>query len=509
MNKPLSMQAFARARRSQQGGTRIGYGDGKFSAREFDAAKQSELLSYWKTEPTMADYDIFTSLSILQTRARNEFQNNDYVKRFVNLCKQNIVGHEGIRLNPAVRNANGLMDKGANRAIDEAWRKFVKRGNCEVTRQHTITDAQNKAIAGLMVDGELVIRHYTNWSGNKERYGFQFVDPRLLDVTFNKAAQGSGNAVVMGVEKDGFGAPVAYWFRKQLPTRTGISETQEKDLDRVSADDITHIFLPEYVTQTRGVPPIVVCLLRMNMLGGYEEAELVAARIAASKVGILERDAESAGQYEGDDVDEAGNIIIDTEPGGWQELPPGYKANMIDPNHPVEAYESFVKQVLRGIASGMNISYNSLANDLVGVSWSSLRKADLEERDYWRCLQRFVADHLLDAIYEKWLPNALANGTLTINGKSPGPKKADKFGSVLWQPRGWEWVDPAKQQTANKDMISTNQVSVSQLIRESGRDPEVVFEEIAAEKKIMEKLGLTMEDVDQPVTAKPNDDDED
>jgi len=505
MGRLVSVEQFARERRAIN--KRMNAGE--WSAREFEAAKQSELLSYWKTEPTMADYDIFDSLSILQTRSRNEYQNNDYVKRFVSLTKQNVIGHEGIKLIPNARNRNGTKDKGANQAIADAWRQFCRKGQCEVTKRHTMIDLQNMAIAGLCVDGEVIIRHYSNFPNNKARYAVQFIDPRLLDVTYNKAEDGK-NPIIMGIEKDRWGAPVAYYFRKQLTKRVAMS-TQEYDHDRVPADQIMHIFFPEYVVQTRGVPPVVVGLLRQNMLKGYEEAELVAARAAASKLGFLSRDPESAGEFVGDDEDEEGNVIVDTEPGGWTELPPGWKADMVDPNHPVEAYEKFVRQVLRGMASGMNISYNSLANDLVGVSWSSLRKADLEERDHWRCLQQFVAAHLLDEIYQRWLVNALQNETLLINGKSPGIERANKFGNATWQARGWEWVDPAKQQQANREMLVTNQVSVSQLIRESGRDPETVFEEIAEERELMEDLGLTMADVWPIVDAnKPaNEGDED
>ncbi|BCV06852.1 MAG: hypothetical protein CM15mV144_460 [Caudoviricetes sp.] len=34
-----------------------------------------------------------------------------------------------------------------------------------------------------------------------------------------------------------------------------------------------------------------------------------------------------------------------------------------DPDHPTSAFESFLTQVLRSIASGLNISYHALTND--------------------------------------------------------------------------------------------------------------------------------------------------
>ena len=48
-----------------------------------------------------------------------------------------------------------------------------------------------------------------------------------------------------------------------------------------------HVFLPERAHQTRGVPMLATAIGALKMLHGYREAELVAARVAASKMGFI------------------------------------------------------------------------------------------------------------------------------------------------------------------------------------------------------------------------------
>jgi capsid protein len=48
-----------------------------------------------------------------------------------------------------------------------------------------------------------------------------------------------------------------------------------------------HAFLPERAMQTRGAPWMSPVIADLKMLNGYREAELVAARVGASKMGFF------------------------------------------------------------------------------------------------------------------------------------------------------------------------------------------------------------------------------
>jgi capsid protein len=123
-------------------------------------------------------------------------------------------------------------------------------------------------------------------------------------------------------------------------------------------------------------------MTQLKQLNGYLEAELVASRTSASKMGFFTSpDGEG---FTGDGEAQVGNDRnMNVEAGSFVQLPNGVDFKAFDPNHPTSQFESFIKSVLRQIASGLNIPYNELANDLEGVSYSSLRQSVLEASEYY------------------------------------------------------------------------------------------------------------------------------
>jgi capsid protein len=67
----------------------------------------------------------------------------------------------------------------------------------------------------------------------------------------------------------------------------------------------------------------------------------------------------------------------------------------------------------------------------------------------------------------------------------------DYYAAAIFQGRRWEWVDPQKEATAKEKLYNLKVTSLSQIIRERGDDPEVVFAEIAEENEKLNALGIT------------------
>jgi len=59
------------------------------------------------------------------------------------------------------------------------------------------------------------------------------------------------------------------------------------DAERIEAQYIIHLYDPHRVNQTRGITWFSAVMFELRMLGGYIEAELVAARTGAAKNGLL------------------------------------------------------------------------------------------------------------------------------------------------------------------------------------------------------------------------------
>lgn len=124
--------------------------------------------------------------------------------------------------------------------------------------------------------------------------------------------------------------------------------------------------------------------------------------------------------------------------GELPELDYGEKLNFIDPRFPTTSHKEFTQTMLRNICSGLCVQYPTLANDLEGVNFSSIRAGLVDERDMWRLIQAWFITDFLKPIYLKWLKMALLT---TLADITVTPAQMEM---VRWLPRGWDWVDPQK-----------------------------------------------------------------
>lgn len=232
-------------------------------------------------------------------------------------------------------------------------------------------------------------------------------------------------------------------------------------------------------------------MARLHMLGGYEEAEVVAARAGSSKFAVLK--TETGSEYEGDDIEgepgSGGNDAVafsDFGQGTVEQLPKGWDFQLIDPTHPTTQYGSAVKSFLRGVASALPTNYNSLANDLEGVNFSSLRHATLEERDQWRREQQHFASVVSQAVYEDWLESALMMDAL----RPLSPAGFDRYRAARWGGKRWAWIDPLKEAQANREALPFYGKTISEIAAERGRTVRDIAAEIKEERAIMAEFGI-------------------
>jgi capsid protein len=89
-----------------------------------------------------------------------------------------------------------------------------------------------------------------------------------------------------------------------------------------------------------------------------------------------------------------------------------------------------------------------------------------------------------------------------LKGKLPPLpiSKFDKFNNPVWQPKRWAWVDPLKDIKAQEAAVLNGFKSVSDVIRETGREPEEVWREL---EKDIERLSPILEKMPQGKAPAP------
>jgi len=236
-------------------------------------------------------------------------------------------------------------------------------------------------------------------------------------------------------------------------------------------------------------------MLSMHDLGEFNRSALLAARKGADTLGfITSPDGTSDGQGDALGSDSAAPLSI-SAPGTYDVLPEGYTMQPYESAYPNTVFEPFTKAILRRVASGLDVAYNGLANDLEGVNYSSIRAGVLEERDQWTTLQNWFIDAFLEPIYTEWFARAMTAGTITMpNGSALPIGKAAKFFAHEWQGRRWTWVDPLKDIEAARLEIKTGIASPQMIAARNGVDVEDVIASIAAFEAMVAAAKVTLVD---------------
>ena len=470
------------------------------AGRQWKTAKVNNLTADWNTYTRPIDQDIRHGLSTIRARARELAQNSDHTKGFLRIVRNNVVGATGFVLQSRAETARGKQDKKTRKDVEREWKAWGRRGNCEITGKFTWAGLQRHVIETVARDGESFVRILRPFP-NRWGMTLQVIDPETVDIQFN--GQHEGNEVRMGVELDADRRPVAYHLLAE-PTITQSSYRAASGRYRVPAEEMLHVFLPEFSWQTRGVPWMAVSAQRLHMITGTEDAEVTATRASAAKFAIYEAEewAPPPEKQKNGLVDENGNPLTtdpgqfaqDVAPGMMEVAPYGYKLNMVDPAHPNSAMPDFLKWGLRSVATGMGVSYNTLGNDAEGVNYTSLRFFLGVERDNWMEVQDWFGGEFPEPVREIWTADQLKLGTLAAL-----PGRESELDNVYWQPRRWEGPDPAKQSTADRKDLEIGATTLTDILARKGRDFDDALAQRVSElkraKEAAEAQGLTLQDL--------------
>jgi lambda family phage portal protein len=464
--------------------------------RIYDAAMPSNTQADWSAWLTTANYELFHAARVIRARVRDLERNNPHARSFLRELKANVLGHHGIRLAAKVPNQKGPnLNAKLNAAIMTAWKDFRKIANYEVRQQFSGLEIDKQVLQRLAVDGEVMLQLIRGPSaGNKYNFTVQVIECDFLDIFYN--AQLGPNRVTLGVEVNAYGKPVAYHVI-DYPQTDLFANNAQAPRKRISASDIIHVFIPDRTTQLRGMSWFAANAVDLRTLDQFEQYTLVAQRCFASKMGVIETQA-GAMPYEGQGTTASGETISELQAGIIEEMPFGKTLKFFDPQVPGAAYNEFRKNHLRKISAGLGIVYNSLASDFESYNYSSARAAKDIENEWWRELQTFYADHVLQRVFTEWLPYAILSDQ--IAGASV--TQIDTIvANIQWNPRGFAYVDPTKEVQSALNGMDGGLTSRRRELAERGIEYEDFLDELANDKALELEKGLVFTN---PANRNPN-----
>ena len=456
--------------------------------RPFMAAAHSRLTASWMAAERSINEELRSDLDALRARSRDLSKNNDYARRYLRMVARNVVGPAGFTLQARVVDASGAPATDINAVIEGAWWRWGRRGVCEVTGQQSFQDLCRAVVVACARDGEALVR--LTGGTRTEPLRLQHVDVARIDTRRNQQRTAGQPAIVMGVEQDAAGRPVAYWLKDDVEHHGGSR--------REPADNLLHLFLTEQAAQSRGLPWMHAAMLSLHDLGEFNRSAMLAARRSADVLGFIVS-PDGTATAAADDTEDGEPLKI-SAPGTYDVLPEGYDIRTPEYAYPNNVYAAFTKAILQRIASGLDVSYVSLANDLEGVSYSSIRAGVLEERDQWLALQDWFANAFLEPVYARWSRWAWLTGQL---GPSDGARQVVDMQAHEWQGRRWSWVDPLKDIQAAREAIRSGLQSPQQVAAQHGADIEDVLDSIAAFEAMAKAKGVSLVDYGGAAGSKP------
>jgi lambda family phage portal protein len=422
----------------------------------------------------------------------------------------NVLGDVGIMVTPTPRMKSGKPDPKAAAIIAEAWARFGEKENFTAQRQLTRAAWSRRQLRSTARDGDSLVEIIRGFD-NRDAFAVSAWEADYLDFDDNDTSAG----IRMGVRRDIWGGHTGYriqveptkdelWHQFGMRTGGKVREIPAEHLNRMGAGSsgiLAAVF--NRSSQTRGQPWAACVMHLLHMLGMYEQAALVSARIGASKLGFLIDG--TAERPDGDgDGDYLGSSTIDGEPGTIQRivaLPGEVDFKSWDPNDPNGDYPAFRKGMLQGIAAGLKISYNVLGSDLEGVSFSSIRQGTLTEREIWKVTQRWWIETVELPVYRAWLAWQLMRGALG----NLSFWDFDRLAHVEMDGRRWDYVNPLQDAQAEVLTINNGLNSRQRANRKRGQTFGMIAKEQREDNEIAAEEGIELGDVAKP--AEPEEDD--
>jgi lambda family phage portal protein len=462
-------------------------------ARSYMAAMDRPHYGYFGSGDGSADYELSVSLRPMRNKIRAMARNSSVGKRALQLIKDNVVGPEGFTFRSRVRLTTDpkRYDRSLNDRVEAEWLEFSKSPT--VCGTMDMVDLEKLCAVSWYRDGEILIEIVESAEFDT---GFRFnpFESDLLDETLNTVYPPTGNQIRMGVEFDQMRRPVAYHILNQHPgDLTWQTPITNKRYRRVPADRIIHVFEPIRAGQTRGEPPMSSIPNMVKMLDGYREAEVTGRRVKSSSMGFITQpeDAPANSDLDGmaDQTDEVEEVLeLFLEPGALRQLPPGRKFEQFDPGGAMTDYQQFEGQVKTDISMGASISPVSLGYETAKLSYSTHRGIIAEDRDMYRGVQSFIIRKAMMPMFTVWLYRNLA---YNVASTVPPSRMMAILASMRFQPRGWDYIDPAKEIKAENEALAARTTSLSRVTAKRGIAFSDLVAEIAEDEALLGEYGLT------------------
>lgn len=423
--------------------------------RNYDAGSYDKSNQNWRVMNQSAELTDRNSRDNVRARARDLERNSDMMNSVIGAFKRNVVGG-GYRLQAVTGNPE------LNTQIENAWKKWCKKQNCDVTGQQSFNQIIRMAVERKKVDGGILfVKRYTNEGFIP--FQLQMIEVDELDRT-QTVPKEVGNKVVGGIEYNAYNKPQGYYIRQY-----GIDGYSLMDPVYIEAKDVIFYFTKKRPSQLREMSDMAPTIPRIRDANEFMVAVSVKERIAACLSVFIKKVLPTTG------IGRTGNGSTDQRtsyegktitPGMIKELNAGDEIQVVNPTGQAADATSFTKLQQRLIGAGQGISYEATSRDMSESNYSSTRQGLIEDELTYKEDKELLIE-VMTEIYETFLISCVLAGVLDI--KDFWSKK-EVYMNHEWIQAPKAWIDPYKEANATKIALASGQKTFKQIAAENGRD---------------------------------------
>ncbi len=288
-----------------------------------------------------------------------------------------------------------------------------------------------------------------------------------------------------GIEFDQETEEPAFYFIEKKIINPELDRGNE--WDKVPAATVLHLFLDFIGEQHRGWPLLDASVRPLRAIEDLRQETIEGTRTASRLTGVISsEDAEP--EDGGVTYDEMDTIMMPRR--GLLMLGNGLKASQFKVDPPGANLKEFHDLNVTIAGASTMIPRNIATNDSSAYNFSSAR-LDHILYDQWVGYLRRHLKTLLSKVFTAWLAS-------NINDPEIAALVADS-GNILTVPHDWYFQDTVLDEETNTNVIvqkiACNLMSYKDYYASQGKDWEVEFQQIAAEKKRMQELGILPADL--------------
>ncbi|OOF25056.1 phage portal protein [Salinivibrio proteolyticus] len=410
---------------------------------------------------------------VIRERARHYDENNPHVTAILDELVVNVVGANGIMVEPQPLDKNGEVHVECARRISDWFETYSLHQNIdgELSRAET----EQLACRTWLRDGEVFARHYM---GNNPQityptatpFAVQPFEPDFIPAHISEPERG----LLEGIQRNKLGQAIKYLIQR---------DSLGFEFAEVDAYYISHLKFTRRLHQNRGVSLLHSVLDLIADLEDYDQSERISAQIASRFAYFTKSVAnENMGS---DGFVGAGDEEIALGYGNSFSLAPGEDAGVIESNRREAMSAPFRDGQLRMTSAGTGVNNSSVTRHYTGP-YSSQRQELVDSFSRYKVLQRRFVTGWTRPQYRHALQMAMLSGELKI----PQGVKRDTILNAIYQAPVMPWIDPKKEMDGIEKSNRLGLQSLSHSQRERNINPLATRREIQAERKAMDEMGI-------------------